>query len=312
MARLAITPRPGSALATSAAALRPMAFDPRWLASGSPAALAAYHCDLWSDPPRRRHAEIWRATGQGGGAELGAALAAERAALEGPCFAAVHLQEGVMGWDEVRPLRAGADAAALLAAEAAALQAGAPQKVAALLDGAPLQGLEVTRTGDTVRSVEVLDVGPSAPPAALAEATLRGGARVPTLVSVRRNALVASTGRGAEVRLGRLTVGRAPALSEPIAAALARAAGSAGFVYADALALGMAHLSAARAQGGSTGPATLVAAIPGLAQQRLPVLLTYRGGAQLTAQIFLAMADADRVMGFMRPLWGAGGSGPPP
>jgi hypothetical protein len=123
---------------------------------------------------------------------------------------------------------------------------------------------------------------------------------------------LAATEPGARARLDRLSGTGTPAgTPDPaLATALAAAKGADGFGYLDIWAMLRPTLGALAADAGQAPMLGMLNAMPGLATLKLPIVMSYRGGDALDAELRVPLSTLENAAAVVRPFLG-GGPGKP-
>jgi hypothetical protein len=295
-------PRGGSALASAVSALRPPPIRPAWIGRSAPAMFGVMDlAPFWSLVERQ--ARWWAGQPGPGRPDVVARLAREKLTSEGGWGFAVHVEGDRVALDQFQGLVAGVDPDRHLDEYAAAVRSGAITALNAAAEGRSGSRATPVREGDVLR-LTVRD-GRTSPAAGILADAL-GMDVVTFFIAVRGGSLVTTTGLDARPRLDRVGVTPA-ALSPEGLAALEKAKGANGFVYGDVTRLLVPLFSAARRLPGGATAVNLLSTVPGLAQQRLPVLVTWTGGQALDFRASIPAEQTLAMAAFLRPLLAGGG-----
>jgi hypothetical protein len=302
-----LQPRPGTALARRAAARTPYAIDPAVLSGGPLVAVAAVGpSPFWP----QLYAEVLAAQardGVKGAAEVASRYQALRGVLTGAGSAALHSAGAGLTTGAALALRPGATPGSAL--DALAGLTGSPGFTALLAEiyGRQAPAVASQREGDTLRTELAFPLRDRPGDLGTALKALLGSATVSTVAAVAQGRLVVAAGPDARAQVAQLASGPTPAPPAELAAALTETRGADGLFYVDLWAAARPALNAFR-DPRSAAMMGMVLGMPGLAQLRLPVLMSYRGGDSLTGELRIPLSTLRNAAGALRPL--IGGAGP--
>jgi hypothetical protein len=300
---LQLAPRPGSAFAKRIAAPTPYVVDPSLLAGGS-----APIAGLWALGPSPFWLEVYdhvlqaqAKAGSRGAAEVGQRYQALRPHLTGAGSGALRVQNGALAQDAVLALRA--PTAAALDAMTALLGSRGFTDLLGEIYGKASPKVTSQRIRDVLRTELAFPVRdrPGDPGTALK--AFFGTPTIATLTTVSGGRLLMATEPQATPRLSVLATPRPAAPPADLAAVLEETRGQDGLLFLEmwSLVKPALGLTLTPQQAQMMG---IVTNMPGFAQLRLPLVMSYRGGASLTAEMRLPMSALTNAANVARPFLG--------
>lgn len=302
---LRMHPRPRSAFAARVARKAPYALDPAVLATGVEPiafAVAVGESSFWLDAYER----LLAAQSQGGldgAADVVQRWRTLRPQLTGAVSGTTRLTKAGFAYDFVMPARS---APAALDAVAALVTAPGFAQLLGALYGKAAPRVHARREDAGVRAELAFPVRDRpGDPGTMVKALL-GTPTLSALFAAGGGRLVAATEPGARTRVAALARGGTGSPPPELAAALAETRGADGLVYVDlwATARPIIPLVVDPQQARLFGAATM---LPGLDQLRLPLVISYRGGATLDGEMRVPMATLTSAASWLRPLLGMAG-----
>jgi hypothetical protein len=301
---LELTPRPGSAFGKRIAAPTPYAVDPTLFAAGGGAPLAG----LWALGPSPFWLEVYdrvlqaqAKAGLRGAAEVSQRYQVVRPHLTGAGSGAVRLQNGALAQDAVVGLKA--PSPAVLDAVAALASSRGFTELLGEIYGRATPRVSAQRNRDILRTELAFPVRdrPGDPGTALK--AFFGSPTLAALSTVANGRLLVATEPSAALRLQALASPRPAAAPADVASALEETRGQDGFLYLEMWSLLKPALSLTLSpqQAQMMG---IVANMPGFAQLRLPVVMSYRGGPALTAELRIPLGTLTNAANVARPFLG--------
>jgi hypothetical protein len=303
---LRLEPRPGSAFAKRLATPTPYAVDPALFAAGGADPVAG----LWALGPSpfwlELYDQIFQAqarAGLRGAAEMSQRYRALRPHLTGAGSGTIRMHNGAMANDAVVALQGPPSAAALDAATALATSRGFLELLGEIY-GRATPKVSARRDRDVLRTELAFPLNnrPGDPGTALK--AFFGSPTVAALATVSQGRLVMATEPGAAPRLQALASPRPPAPPPEVASALAETRGHDGLLYLDLWALVKPAIHLAPMGQAEAQAMGMVLNMPGFSQLKLPMVMSYRGGSSLTAELSVPMSTLGNAAGVARPFLG--------
>jgi len=131
-----------------------------------------------------------------------------------------------------------------------------------------------------------------------------GSPTLTAFTTVSNGRLVVATEPQASARLQALAAPSPPAPPPDLAAALAETRGHDGFLYLEMWSLVKPALSLAPIGRSEAQAIGMVLALPGFSQLKLPVVMSYRGGPSLTADLWIPLGTLSNAASVARPFMG--------
>jgi len=302
-----LVPRAGSPFAQRIRTPAPYAIDPALLSA--PGTLGA----LWSSGASTTWIEICDGlfadqpkAGPTGARDLGQHWKTLRPHLTGAFSADLRVDGAGMSYGAALGLGSAAVAGGALEALAAI---GASRGFADLLRsiyGRQAPAVRSGREGSAVRTELAFPAQQSTPLGRMLQAMF-GGPTVVVLASTAKARLLLASGSQDKTRLAALaTAGAASAAGPELLEADRQTRGADGFAYVDLWATLRPAMAAMRMdpqQARMIGMATM---LPGFARLKLPIVMSYRGGEALTAELHVPFATLQSAAGVVRPFIGMG------
>lgn len=301
---LQFQPRPGSAFAKQIAAPTPYAVDPALLGAGSDPIAG-----VWAVGPSPFWMEVYdrvfqaqARAGMRGAAEVSKRYQALRPHLTGAGSGAVRMHGGAMTNDAVVALKGPPSTVALDAVTALASSRGFVDLLSEIY-GRATPKVNVRRERDSLRTELAfpLQNRPGDPGTALK--AFFGSPTLTALTTVSGGRLLVATEPGASARLGALAAPRAPAPPPELAAALEETRGHDGFLYLDLWSLMKPAIPLAM-KPREAQVFSLMTNMPGFSTLKLPMVMSYRGGPALTAELRVPMSALTNAATVARPFLG--------
>jgi hypothetical protein len=299
---LELTPRSGSAFGKRIAAPTPYAVDPALLATGAPIA------GLWALGPSPFWLEVYdqilqaqAKAGLRGAAEVSQRYQIVRPHLTGAGSGTLRLQNGALVQDAVVGLKA--PSPAVLDAVAALASSRGFTELLGEIYGKATPKVSAQRNRDILRTELAFPLRdrPGDPGTALK--AFFGSATLTAFTTVSNGRLLVATEPLASPRLQALAAPRPAAPPADVATALEETRGQDGFLFLETWSLVKPGLALAlRPQ--QAQMMGIVTNMPGFAQLRLPVVMSYRGGPALTAQMRIPLGTLTNAANVARPFLG--------
>jgi hypothetical protein len=302
---LRLEPRPGSAFAKRIAAPTPYAVDPALFGAGGGDPIAG----LWALGPSPFWLEVYdnvfqaqARAGLRGAAEVSQRYRAVRPYLTGAGSGAIRQHGGVLANDAVVALNA--PSAAVLDAIAALASSRGFLDLLGEIYGRSTPRVNARRERDTLRTELAFPVRdrPGDPGTALR--AMFGSPTLSTLATVAGGRLLLATEPAAAGRLSALAAPRPQAPPPDLASALDETRGRDGFLYLEIWGLVQPALALA-ASPAEAQAINMMMRMPGFSGLRLPVVMSYRGGATLTADMSIPLGTLRNAANVARPFLGA-------
>jgi hypothetical protein len=280
-----VRPRAGTPLARRLVERAPYELDARLLSGGEPVSIGA----MGPSPLLLQlYAGILQAqarAGVEGAAEVGARLRAALELITGAAAGSLRATRGGIGHELVLPLRSGVTPAAALEAVYALAASPALPALLRAAYGRHAPTVKTGRDGDTVR-VEIAfpDSREPGSPGAISRA-LSGSSTLNLVASAAQGRLLLATDPGARARLAALA-GPAPSprIGAALQATLDETRGKDGFGHVDLWGFVRPVLSATLS-GAEAQIVGALLALPGFAQLRLPLFVSFSGGESFTVEL---------------------------
>jgi hypothetical protein len=301
---LRLEPRPGSAFGKRIAAPTPYAVDPALFGAGGADPIAG----LWALGPSPFWLEVYdrvfqaqAKAGLRGAAEVSRRYQAVRPFLSGAGSGAIRLHNGALANDAVVGLRA--PSTAVLDAVAALASSRGFTELLGEIYGKATPQVNARRERDTLRTELAFPVRdrPGDPGTALR--VLLGSPTLATVATVSGGRLLLATEPAAAGRLAALASPHPQAAPPDLATALEETRGQDGFLYLETWSLMKPGLALA-ASPQEAQMIRMVTMMPGFAQLKLPVVMSYRGGAALTAELRIPLSTLTNAANVARPFLG--------
>jgi hypothetical protein len=301
---LRVEPRPGSAFARRTAAPTPYAVDRALYGAGGGDPIAG----LWALGPSPFWLEVYdrvfqaqARAGLRGAAEVGQRYRTLRPYLTGAGSGALRLHGGVLASDAVVALKA--PSPAVLDAVAALAGSRGFLDLLGEIYGTASPKVSSRRERDTLHTELAFPVRdrPGDPGTALK--AFFGSPTLSALATVSGGRLLVATEPAAAGRLSALATPRAEAPPADLASALAETQGQDGLLYLDVWSLVKPAIAVAvsPAQAQMIG---MMTSMPGFAGLRLPVVMSYRGGPSLNAEMSIPLRTLSNAANVARPFLG--------
>lgn len=302
-----LRPRAGSALARQIAPPAPYVVDPNVLRSSDSAAA------VWASGPSETMLDLQNAiltaqakAGLKGAGELSTAYRALRPMVSGAIVAVLRTNGNTFAYDVVLPLRTGVSPKAALDTLAALLDARVLGDYLGGLYGALAPKIRQKRKGETVRMDLVFPAGRHPLGSGTLVKALFGSSTITALAAVADDRLLISIDPAAEKRLNALIAPTSGAPAAELATAVADTNGQDGFGYLDLMAVVRPMLAMARSDPQAAQMLAMASALPGFTELKIPLVMSYRGGEQLTAELRIPVTTISGVAGVLRPFLGMG------
>jgi hypothetical protein len=304
---LRLQPRPGSAFGKQMATPTPYLADPALFAVADGSSLAA----LWAVGPSpfwlglyERILDAQARAGTRGAAEVARHFQGIRPQLAGSASGAVRAQRGALSSDVVLPLRAGASGRLLDALAALAGSRGFTELLGEIYGRAAPQ-VRVQRERETLRSELAFPLRERRGDVGTVLKAFFGSPTIATVASVSGGRVLVATEPAAASRLASLSAAapaRAPA--PEVAGALAETKGQDGLLYLDLWSFAKPAIGVA-APPGQAQAVAIFTSMPAFAQLKLPVVMSYRGGKTLDAELRIPLATLTNAANVIKPFVGA-------
>jgi hypothetical protein len=304
---LRVAPRPGSAFGKRVAVPSPFTVDPALFAAGAGDPVAG----VWALGPSPFwlgvYDDVLRAqakAGMKGAAEVSRHFQALRPFFSGAGSGTVRVHQGALANDVVFALKSGAPTAVLDALATLGSSRGFTELLGEIYGKATPQ-VRARRERDSVRTELAFPVHdrPGDPGTALK--AFFGTSPLAILATVSGGRLLMATEPAASSRLGALASGAGAGSPGPeLATALAETRGQDGLFYLDLWSFmkPAVGLAASPQEAQVIG---MVTSMPGFAQLKLPIVMSYRGGEALTAEFRVPLSTLSNAATVARPFLGA-------
>src|SRR5205814_4425832 len=234
-----------------------------------------------------------------GAAEVSKRYQALRPHLSGAASGAMRLHGGTFAYDTVMALQ-GAPSTAVLDAVAALASSRGLTELLGEIYGKATPKVNAHRERDTVRTELTFPVRdrPGDPGTALK--AFFGSPTVATLSTVAGGRLLTASEPAAASRLAALASPRPGAPAPEVASALAEARGQDGFLCSDLWSLSKPAIAVV-AKPQEAQMIGMVTNLPGFASLKLPMVMSYRGGRALTAELRIPLGTLSNAANVARP-----------